>query len=231
VQGADHYGTVARVRAGLQAAGKALGVQVPQGYPDYLLHKMVRVMKGGEEVKMSKRAGSYVTLRDLIDWVGKDATRFFLASRKADTEFVFDVDLALARSEDNPVYYVQYAHARICSVIAQAEEKFGAAAALDEARALNVDLTPLVAPKEQALLQRLANWPEVVSDAIEELAPHQVAFYLKDVGADFHAFYNAERVLVDEAPVRNARLALLLATRQVIRNGLALLGVSAPERM
>jgi arginyl-tRNA synthetase len=231
VQGSDHFGTVPRVRAGLQAAGKALGVSVPKGYPDYLLHKMVRVMKGGEEVKMSKRAGSYVTLRDLLDWVGRDAVRFFLASRKADTEFVFDVDLALARSEDNPVYYVQYAHARICSVIAQAAEKFGAAAALDEAHALNVDLSPLVAPKEQALLQRLANWPEVLKIAAEELAPHQVAFYLKDVGADFHAFYNAERVLVEEPDVRNARVALLLATRQVIRNGLALLGVSAPERM
>ena len=231
VQGGDHYGTVARVRAGLQAAGKALGVQVPKGYPDYLLHKMVRVMKGGEEVKMSKRAGSFVTLRDLLDWVGRDAVRFFLASRKADTEFVFDVDLALAKSEDNPVYYVQYAHARICSVLAQAAEKFGAAAALDEAQALNVDLSPLVAPKEQALLQRLAGWPEVVAVAAEELAPHQVAFYLKEVGADFHAFYNAERVLVEEAGLRAARLALLLATRQIIRNGLALLGVSAPERM
>jgi arginyl-tRNA synthetase len=192
---------------------------------------MVRVMKGGEEVKMSKRAGSYVTLRDLLDWVGRDAVRFFLASRKADTEFVFDVDLALARSEDNPVYYVQYAHARICSVITQAAEKFGAAAALDEAQAMNVDLSPLVAPKEQALLQRLASWPEVLKTAAEELAPHQIAFYLKDAGADFHAFYNAERVLVDEPELRNARVALLLATRQVIRNGLALLGVSAPERM
>jgi arginyl-tRNA synthetase len=231
VQGSDHFGTVPRVRAGLQAAGKALGVTIPKGYPDYLLHKMVRVMRGGEEVKMSKRAGSYVTLRDLLDWVGRDAVRFFLASRKADTEFVFDVDLALARSEDNPVYYVQYAHARICSVIAQAAEKFGAAAALAEAQAMNVDLSPLVAPREQALLQRLASWPEVLKTAAEELAPHQVAFYLKDVGADFHAFYNAERVLVEEPEVRNARVALLLATRQVIRNGLALLGVSAPERM
>jgi arginyl-tRNA synthetase len=231
VQGSDHFGTVARVRAGLQAAGKALGVQVPKGYPDYLLHKMVRVMKGGEEVKMSKRAGSFVTLRDLLDWVGRDAVRFFLASRKADTEFVFDVDLALAKSEDNPVYYVQYAHARICSVLAQAVEKFGAAAALDETQALNVDLAPLVSPKEQALLQRLAGWPEVLAQAAEELAPHQIAFYLKEVGADFHAFYNADRVLVEEAGLRAARLALLLATRQIIRNGLALLGVSAPERM
>lgn len=228
VQGADHHGTVARVRAGVQAAARSLGVAVPRGFPDYLLHKMVRVMKGGEEVKMSKRAGSYVTLRDLLEWAGRDATRFFLASRKADTEFTFDVDLAQSRSDENPVYYVQYAHARICSVLAQAAERGWM---LDEAGALSVDLAPLTAPRELALLQRLASWPDVVKAAADELAPHQIAFALKEVGADFHAFYNAERVLVDEAPVRAARLALLLATRQVLRNGLALLGVSAPERM
>ena len=228
VQGADHHGTVARVRAGVQAAARSLGVAVPRGFPDYLLHKMVRVMKGGEEVKMSKRAGSYVTLRDLLEWAGRDATRFFLASRKADTEFTFDVDLAQSRSDENPVYYVQYAHARICSVLAQAAERGWA---LDEAGALAVDLAPLAAPRELALLQRLASWPDVVKTAADELAPHQIAFALKEVGADFHAFYNAERVLVDEAPMRSARLALLLATRQVLRNGLALLGVSAPERM
>ena len=228
VQGSDHHGTVARVRAGVQAAARSLGVSVPRGYPDYLLHKMVRVMRGGEEVKMSKRAGSYVTLRDLLDWAGCDATRFFLASRKADTEFTFDVDLAQSRSDENPVYYVQYAHARICSVLAQADER---GCGLDEVGALSVDLSPLTAPRELALLQRLAAWPDVVKAAADELAPHQIAFALKEVGADFHAFYNAERVLVDEAPVRAARLALLLATRQVLRNGLALLGVSAPERM
>ncbi len=228
VQGSDHHGTVARVRAGLQAAGKSLGIAIPPAYPDYLLHKMVRVMRGGEEVKMSKRAGSYVTLRDLLDWVGRDATRFFLASRKADTEFVFDVDLALAQSEENPVYYVQYAHARICSVLAQAAS---ADAALDEAAALRCDLAPLAGAREQALLNRLAEFPQTLHDAAEELAPHQLAFYLKDLAADFHAFYNADRVLVDDAALRDARLALLLATRQVLRNGLALLGVSAPEKM
>jgi arginyl-tRNA synthetase len=228
VQGSDHFGTVARVRAGLQAAGQALGVPVPAGFPDYLLHKMVRVMKGGEEVKMSKRTGTYVTLRDLIDWVGKDATRFFLASRRADTEFAFDVDLALSQSEDNPVYYLQYAHARICSVLAQAAER---GLGLEEARAAGIDLSPLGAPRELALLQRLAAYPELLATATEELAPHQLCFYLKDLAADFHAFYNAERVLVDEAPKREARLALLLAARQVLRNGLALLGVGAPERM
>jgi len=228
VQGSDHHGTVARVRAGLQAAAQCLGIEIPRGYPDYLLHKMVRVMRGGEEVKMSKRAGSYVTLRDLLDWVGRDATRFFLASRRADSEFVFDVDLALSQSEDNPVYYVQYAHARICSVLAQAA---GASVVLDEAAALQRDLSPLAGPRELALLGRLARYPAVLREAADELAPHQLAFYLKDLAADFHAFYNAERVLVDDGALRDARLALLLATRQVLRNALSLLGVSAPERM
>jgi arginyl-tRNA synthetase len=229
IQGTDHYGTVARVRAGLQAAGKALGVAVPKGYPDYVLHKMLRVTKGGEEVKMSKRAGTYVTLHDLLEWVGPDATRFFLVSRKADTEFVFDVDLALSQSEDNPVYYVQYAHARICSVFAQAADKGHAVP--DEAAALKSDLAPLASAREQALMNRLAEYPEVLAVAAAELAPHQLAFYLKDLAAGFHGYYNAERVLVDEAATRDARLALLLATRQVLRNGLALLGVSAPEKM
>jgi arginyl-tRNA synthetase len=189
---------------------------------------MVRVTRGGEEVKMSKRAGSYVTLRDLIDWVGRDATRFFLASRKADTEFVFDVDLALARSEDNPVYYVQYAHARICSVLAQAT---AAGVAVDEDMALQRDLSPLTGSRELALLGRLARYPQALREAADELAPHQIAFYLKDLAADFHGFYNAERVLVEDGALRDARLALLLATRQVLRNALRLLGVSAPERM
>jgi arginyl-tRNA synthetase len=228
VQGGDHHGTVARVRAGVQAAAKSLGLVIPRGYPDYLIHKMVRVMRGGEEVKMSKRAGSFVTLRDLIDWVGRDATRFFLVSRKADTEFAFDVDLALSKSEDNPVYYVQYAHARICSVLAQAE---AAGARFDEATALQRDLSPLTGQKELALLGVLAQYPQVLREAAEELAPHQLAFYLKDLAAGFHGFYNAERVLVDEPALRDARLALLLATRQVLRNALGLLGVAAPERM
>ncbi|MFN3565174.1 MAG: arginine--tRNA ligase [Burkholderiaceae bacterium] len=228
VQGSDHHGTVARVRAGLQAAARSLGLAIPKGYPDYLLHKMVRVVRGGEEVKMSKRAGSYVTLRDLLDWVGRDAARFFLVSRKPDTEFVFDVDLALAQSEDNPVYYVQYAHARICSVLQQAESS---GVALGEDDALHVSLAPLGNPREQALLARLAAFPDAVREAAEELAPHQIAFYLKDLAADFHGYYNAERVLVDDESTRKARLALLLATRQVLRNGLRLIGVSAPERM
>ncbi len=226
VQGSDHYGTVARVRAGLRAAAKSLGITVPRGYPDYLLHKMLRVTKGAEEVKMSKRAGTYVTLRDLLDWVGRDATRFFLVSRKPDAEFVFDVDLAVSKSEDNPVYYVQYAHARICSVFAQATDKGYATTST-----ATTELAPLQSPREQALLNRLAGYPGAIASAADELAPHHVAAYLKELAADFHAYYNAERVLVEDEAVRAARLALLHATRQVLVNGLQLLGVSAPEQM
>jgi arginyl-tRNA synthetase len=223
IQGTDHFGTIARVRAGLQA----LRVGIPEGYPDYLLHTMVRVVRGGEEVKLSKRAGGYVTLRELIDWVGRDAARFFLVSRKAETEFVFDIDLARAQSEENPVYYVQYAHARICSVLAQWQERDGG----DLAMLSGVDLSPLVSEREAALLQRLAEFPDMLRDATQSLAPHQLTFYLKDCAADLHSYYNAERVLVDDVATRNARLALMLGTRQVMRNGLALLGVSAPEKM
>ena len=219
IQGSDHHGTIARVRAGLQAAD----VGIAKGYPDYLLHTMVRVMRGGEEVKISKRAGSYVTLRDLIEWTSKDAVRFFLLSRKADTEYVFDVDLALAKNNDNPVYYVQYAHARICRVF---EEWGGDAAALADA-----DLAPLAAVHELALMQRLAEYPEVVAGAATDLAPHLVVHYLATLAGDFHAWYNAEKFLVDDEAVKRARLALADATRITIVNGLALLGVSAPEKM
>lgn len=227
VQGSDHHGTIARVRAGLQA----VDVGIPAGYPGYVLHKMVRVMRGGAEVKISKRAGSYVTVRDLIDWVGRDAVRFFLISRKADTEFTFDIDLALSQSEENPVYYVQYAHARICSVLNQWVEREGGEPEAKVTGLADVDLTPLTSVREIALLQRLAGYPDMLALAAEELAPHQVAFYLKDCAADLHSYYNAERVLVDDERVKLARLALLVATRQVLRNGLALIGVSAPEKM
>jgi arginyl-tRNA synthetase len=226
IQGSDHHGTIARVRGGLQA----LDLGIPQGYPDYVLHKMVTVMKDGEEVKISKRAGSYVTVRDLIEWSGngdlnrgRDAVRFFLISRKADTEFVFDVDVALKTSDENPVYYVQYAHARICSVLAQ----WGG----DESTLAGVDLAPLVAPREATLLATLAHYPEALERALAELGPHQVAFYLRDLAGELHGYYNAERVLVDDEPTKMARLALMLATRQVLRNGLALIGVSAPNKM
>ncbi|HEX4917925.1 MAG TPA: arginine--tRNA ligase [Limnobacter sp.] len=237
IQGTDHHGTIARVRAGLQACN----VGIPQGYPDYVLHKMVTVMKGGQEVKISKRAGSYVTVRDLICWSGgvdeskpmleqiealtkgRDAVRFFLVSRKADTEFVFDVDLALAQSDENPVYYVQYAHARIHSI-------------LDQSGVLGAQLTQakldvLVAPAEQALLRSLASYGDVLVKSAEELAPHHIAFYLRELAGAFHTFYNAERVLVDDLTLKTARLALLVAVATVLANGLAVLGVSAPKRM
>ncbi|WP_428415931.1 arginine--tRNA ligase [Methylibium sp.] len=223
IQGSDHHGTIARVRAGLQAAG----VGIPSGYPDYVLHKMVTVMRGGEEVKISKRAGSYVTLRDLIDWTGKDAVRFFLISRKADTEFVFDVDLALKKNDENPVYYVQYAHARICSVIVQWREQ----QAGDPATLAQADLARLVAPTEAALMLKLAAYPVMLSGAADSLAPHDVAFYLRDLAGAFHSYYAAERFLTDDPALSRARLALLAATAQVLRNGLAVLGVSAPDRM
>ncbi len=237
VQGSDHHGTVARVRAGLRAISDLEHLGLPAIYPDYVLHKMIRVMRGGEEVKISKRAGSYVTLRDLIQMSGgedepnvrgRDAVRFFFITRKADTEFTFDIDLALAQSDENPVYYVQYAHARICSVLAQWggpdwETKLPSLA--------TADLSLLVAPREAALMQRLAAYPEVLAAAAEEMAPHHLAFYLKDCAADLHSYYNAERFLVDDLDLRNARAALLSVTRQVIANGLALVGVSVPRKM
>ena len=221
IQGTDHHGTIARVRAGLQAAD----VGIPQGYPDYVLHTMVRVVRGGEEVKISKRAGSYVTLRDLIEWTSKDAVRFFLLSRKPDTEYTFDVDLAVAQNNDNPVYYVQYAHARICSVLRGWREDF------DVAALQGVDLSPLQGEQAQALMLLLAKYPEMLSAAASGNAPHDVSFYLRELAAAYHSYYDAERILVDDEAVKLARLALVAATAQVLHNGLAVLGVSAPARM
>jgi arginyl-tRNA synthetase len=226
VQGTDHHGTVARVRAGLQAAGRG----IPAGYPDYVLYKMISVMKGGEEVKMSKRAGTSVSVRDLIDWTSRDAVRFFLISRKADTEFVFDVDLALKANDENPVFYVQYAHARICSVLAQYAQRAGAAAP-DLADLAGADLSGLTAPSEVALMRKLADYPDMLTRAAAELAPHDLACYLRDVVAAFHPYYAAERFLVDAPALARARMALLAATAQVLRNALAVLGVSAPQSM
>ncbi len=223
VQGSDHHGTVARVRAGLQA----IGIGIPPGYPDYVLHKMVTVMRGGCEVKISKRAGSYVTLRDLIDEAGRDAVRYFLVSRKADSEFVFDIDLARSQSEDNPVYYVQYAHARVASVLKQA----GTTREAEIARLRAVDLSPLGSAYEVALMRRLADFPGEIATAARDFAPHQVTFYLKDLAQEFHSYYNAERFLVDEARLRDARLALAVAVGQVLRNGLRMLGIGAPDEM
>ncbi|WP_176153423.1 arginine--tRNA ligase [Burkholderia vietnamiensis] len=244
IQGSDHHGTIARVRAGLQG----LHIGIPKGYPDYVLHKMVTVMRNGQEVKLSKRAGSYVTVRDLIEWSGgaapgqeaapdmideatitrgRDAVRFFLISRKADTEFVFDIDLALKQNDENPVYYVQYAHARICSVLNELKARYN----VDVAQLPGADLSQLTSPQAVSLMQKLAEYPDLLTHAANELAPHAVAFYLRDLAGEFHSFYNAERVLVDDEAPRNARAALLAATRQVLENGLAMLGVSAPAKM
>ncbi len=218
-QGADHHSTITRVRAGLQA----LNVGIPQGWPDYVLHQMVTVMRGGEEVKLSKRAGSYVTLRDLIEEVGCDATRYFLAARRADSQLIFDIDLARAQTNDNPVYYIQYAHARICSVLAQWA---GDASSLPK-----VDLSPLYSAHDAALMQRLSEFPEVVENSAADLAPHNIANYLKDLASDLHSFYNEHKILVEDETTKLARLALISATQQVLRNGLQLLGVSAPNKM
>ncbi|MDB5954653.1 arginine--tRNA ligase [Ramlibacter sp.] len=219
IQGTDHHGTIARVRAGLQAAG----VGIPQGYPDYVLHTMVRVMRGGQEVKISKRAGSYVTLRDLIEWTSKDAVRFFLLSRKPDTEYVFDVDLALAQNNDNPVYYVQYAHARICSVLAA----WGG----DPGRLAGADLSSLEHPAAQNLMLQVARYPEMLTAAAADFAPHDVTFYLRELAAAYHSYYDSERILVADEKLKTARLALVAACAQVLHNGLAVLGVSAPAKM
>ncbi|MGE4241363.1 arginine--tRNA ligase [Ramlibacter sp.] len=219
IQGTDHHGTIARVRAGLQAAN----VGIPEGYPDYVLHTMVRVLRGGVEVKISKRSGSYVTLRDLIEWTSKDAVRFFLLSRKPDTEYVFDVDLALAKNNDNPVYYVQYAHARICSVLAT----WGG----DRAQLASADLSALDSPAALNLMLQLAKYPEMLTAAAADFAPHDVTFYLRELAAAYHSYYDSERILVDDETLKRARLALVAACAQVLQNGLAQLGVSAPEKM
>ncbi len=221
--GADHGGSLVRVKAGLQA----LGIGIPPDYPDYVLHQMVLVMRGGEEVKLSKRAGTSLTLRELIDEVGRDAVRFFFLLRKSDSQLTFDIDLARSQSEENPVYYVQYAYARVCSVL----DKAGLALQTAAEALQDAELAPLVSPYEEALLRRLEDFPEVLATAARELAPHLVTFYLRELAAEFHSYYNAEQFLVDDAKLRRARLALVVAVGQVVRNGLAVLGVSAPEKM
>lgn len=218
-QGADHHSTITRVRAGLQA----LDAGIPKAWPDYVLHQMVTVMRGGEEVKLSKRAGSYVTLRDLIEEVGCDATRYFLAARRSDSQLIFDIDLARAQTNDNPVYYIQYAHARICSVLNQWNG--------DKTSLQNADLSPLTNAHETALMQRLSSYPEVVENAATELTPHTIANYLKDLASDLHSYYNEYKFLIEDQPVKLARLGLICATQQVLKNGLNLLGVSAPIKM
>ena len=221
-QGADHHSTITRVRAGLQA----LKVDIPEGWPDYVLHQMVTVMRDGEEVKLSKRAGSYVTLRDLIDEVGCDATRYFLAARAPSSQLTFDIDLARSQTNDNPVYYIQYAHARLASVARQAEEKGYSWSPRD-----TECLTQLNTDQEQAVLNLLARFPEAIKKAARELEPHQIAQYLRDLAAAMHSWYNANQFLVDDTQTRTARLMLAAATRNVLAKGLALLGVTAPDSM
>ena len=221
--GADHHGSLMRVKAGLQA----LDAGIPKGYPDYVLHQLVTVMCGGEEVKISKRAGSYVTLRDLIDEVGRDATRFFLIVRKSDSQMVFDIDLARAQSNDNPVYYIQYAHARVCSVLRQLGER-GLAWNRDNGLA---NLARLQSEHERALMVEIARYAEIVEAAATNLEPHLVAQYLRELAYALHTYYNAHQFIVDDADLRDARIALAAAARQVLANGLDLLGVSAPEKM
>jgi arginyl-tRNA synthetase len=241
IQGSDHHGTIARVRAGLQAVSTLKGLGIPEGYPDYVLHTMVRVMRGGAEVKISKRAGSYVTLRDLIEWTSKDAVRFFLLSRKPDTEYVFDVDLALAQNNDNPVFYVQYAHARICSVLLKELSNEEGLDLTPEQRSKKIeeltdaltsaDLEPLDSIAAKTLTAQLARYPDVLTAAAENFATHDISFYLRDLASAYHSYYDVERILVDDSRLKKARLALVAATAQVIRNGLSVLGVSAPSQM
>jgi arginyl-tRNA synthetase len=221
--GADHHGSLARVKAGLQA----LGDGIPKGYPEYVLHQMVTVMRGGEEVKLSKRAGSYFTLRDLIEETSADATRWFLIARKPDSQLTFDIDLARQQSNDNPVFYVQYAHARVCSLLRQAGEK---GYAYDQTNGL-ANLAQLDDETSLLLMVELSRYPEVVEVAGESLEPHAVAQYLRELAYAFHTWYAGTPVLVDDAAARDARLALALAVRQALANGLDLLGVSAPEKM
>jgi len=221
VQGADHHGTTARVRAGLQA----LDMGIPQGYPEYVLHQMVTVMKGGEEVKISKRAGSYVTVRDLIDEVGRDAVRYFFLMRKGDSQLVFDVDLARSQSEENPVYYIQMAHARLSGIFRVGE--------IDPATITGegVDWSALDQPEERELVKALLDWPVLVAAAAEAAEPHRVASWLLETGRMVHTWYHKCHVLGEEPRIMQARLALAKAARITLANGLGLLGITAPERM
>jgi arginyl-tRNA synthetase len=223
VLGADHHGSLARVRAGLQA----LDIGIPKDWPEYALYQMVTVMKGGEEVKISKRAGSYVTLRDLIDMAGLDATRYFLIARKSDSQLVFDIDLARAQTNDNPVYYIQYAHARVCSVQRQMHER----SIVFEQRDALKHLDRLDSDHARDVMVEISRFPEIVEAAAENREPHLLAQYLRELAGAFHVWYNAEQFLVDDEARRNARVALAYATRQALANGLAMLGVSAPQTM
>ncbi len=221
--GADHHGSLARVRAGL----RALDIGIPKDWPEYVLHQMVTVMKGGEEVKISKRAGSYVTLRDLIDMAGLDATRYFLIARKSDSQLVFDIDLARAQTNDNPVYYIQYAHARVCSVQRQMHER---SIVFDQPGAIK-HLDRLQGEHAHGVMVEVSRFPEIIEAAAGNHEPHLLAQYLRELAGALHVWYNAEQFLVDDDDLRNARVALAFAVRQVLANGLGMLGVTAPESM
>lgn len=223
VLGSDHHGTLMRVKAGLQALDQG----IPKDYPHYVLYQMITVMRGGEEVKISKRAGSYLTLRDLIDEAGRDATRYFLIARKSDSQLVFDIDLARSQSNDNPVYYIQYAHARVCRVMHELTER----GFTYDREAGMAAFGELHSEHETALMVELARYPEVVETAATNLEPHLVAQYLRELAGALHSYYHEHKWIVDDAGLRNARVTLALATRQVLRNGLGLLGISAPEKM
>lgn len=229
IQGSDHHGTISRVRAGLQCCASVRGLDIPKEFPEYILHKMLSVVKDGEPVKMSKRSGNYVTLRDLVELAGRDAARYFLVARKADAEFVFDINLARQKSDENPVYYLQYAHARICSVFTTAKDK--GFTVPDNAALAQADLSCLTSDQANKLINKIAEYPSMLTQAAKDHAPHVLCYFLKDLAATFHTFYNAERVITDNDAERNARLALLSATRQVLANGLALLGIDAPTYM
>ncbi|WP_019529575.1 arginine--tRNA ligase [Dasania marina] len=221
-QGADHHSTITRVRAGLQALNQG----IPKAWPEYVLHQMVMVMRGGEEVKISKRAGSYVTLQDLVEEVGRDATRYFLVARATTSQLTFDIDLAISQSNDNPVYYIQYAHARVCSMLRKLDDHGWTWSAQQQA---NFEL--LSADAEKGLMNKLAAYPDLITRAGSNTEPHIVANYLQELAGEFHSYYNSHKMLIEDENLRNARLSLSAAVRQVLKNGLDLLGVSAPESM
>ena len=218
-QGADHHSTITRVRAGLQGLNKG----IPKNWPEYILHQMITVLKKGVEVKISKRTGSYVTLKDLVDDAGSDATRFFLVARRPDSQLVFDIDLAKSQNNDNPVYYIQYAHARIHSVLTQWGEDLSS---LKDNQQYNYESL-----FEKKLIRKIDEFPEMIKTATQELAPHQVANFLKDCAADLHGYYNDTKFLVDNEVEKRGRLALIYAVQNILKNGLYLLGISAPEKM
>jgi arginyl-tRNA synthetase len=221
VQGADHHSTVTRVRAGLQA----LDLGVSENYPEYVLHQMVTVMKHGEEVKISKRAGSYVTVRDLVNEVGRDAVRYFFLMRKSDSQLIFNVDLAASQSEENPVYYIQMAHARMCGIFRVGEID------PDSVSTENVSFDLLSEPEEQELIKALLDFPALVESAAETLEPQRIATYLLETARVAHLWYHKHHVLEQAEDVTRARLALARGAQIVLRNGMRILGITSPERM